>query len=293
MPICGDILRPVEKALTSRAVAVGHLVLTGPALTAILLVPFLSLRMFGPDVAFCYYVLGAIALGWQWHSIVLPEWKRWLLAKGVQLEDAERLARRAGLAWPIQSWIGPFALHTTAAALCGLHFGPWLLGRWYAWIMPLLGMSNHRPTGNDWLQHFELTSIVPALVAGYFVSKYLPRLATCAWILPTGILVYKLATFAEPQVSVLAPHSSMRWEYFFVIQRTMPTFSPGFGGVDPIRVAAQIVVVAPFYAGLAYSAGAFSATHDLRRVFGASSAQPEREVTSTEGTPVNPVHERD
>jgi len=63
----------------------------------------------------------------------------------------------------------------------------------------------------------------------------------------------------------------------------MPTFTLGFGGVDPIRVAEQIDVVAPFYAGLAYSAGAIAETHDLvKRIFGNSRIQPETETIQME-----------
>jgi hypothetical protein len=55
----GDILRRrMDNALTSRAVTVGHLTLTGPAIAAILVVPFLGLRMFGPAMS-VYYVLAA------------------------------------------------------------------------------------------------------------------------------------------------------------------------------------------------------------------------------------------
>jgi len=292
----------MENALTRRAVLVGHLELTVPAIAGILLVPFFGLRMFGPSL-FLYYLLAGIALAWQWYSVAATSWKKWLAGKGVPQEEADSLAHRAGLAWPAGiAGIGAFALHTTAAAICGIYLGPWLLSRWYAWILPLLGMSSHTPTGNDWLQHFELTSIVPALVVGYLLSRYSGRLATYAWVLPTAILVYKLLTFTEPQTSVLAPHSSMRWEYFFVIQRRMPTFALGFGGVDPIRVAEQINVVAPFYAGLAYSAGAIAETHDLlKRIFSNSRIQPETETTETEenaeGRVVNehetPAHEID
>ena len=272
----------MDKALRSRAIVVGHLILTVPAIAGILLVPFFGLRELGQTLFLCY-ILAGIALAWQWYSVALPAWKEWLLGEGIQLEDVEHLARLAGFVWPVESAIGPFALHTTAAAVCGLHLFPWLLSRWYVWIMPLSGLSSHAPTGNDWLQHFELTSIVPALVLGYLLPRYLRRMATYAWVLPAVILVYKLLTFTEPQVSVLAPHSSTRWEYFFVIQRTMPTFTPGFGGVDPIRVAEQIDFVAPFYAGLAYSAGAVAETHDLvKRIFVNSRIQPETETIQME-----------
>jgi hypothetical protein len=267
-----------------RAMIVGHLTITAPVIAAILVVPFVGMRMLGPGVGLVYYVFAAIALGWQWYSIALPRWKGWLTERGFQPEEVARLARQAGLAWPLESTVGPFAFHTTAAVVCGNFFGPWLLSRWDLWIAPLLGMPSHRPTGNDWLQHFELTSIVPALVVGYLLSKHLRRLSLWAWIAPTIILAYQLWAFTDPPASVLAaPHHSMRWEYFFVIQRTMPTFTPGFGGVDPIRVAAQMFVISPFYAGLAYSAGAFAAMHDLlKRIFPASVRESEGETAQTE-----------
>jgi hypothetical protein len=274
----------MENTLTRRAILVGHLELTVPAIAGILLVPFFGLRMFGPSL-FPYYLLAGIALAWQWYSIALPGWKKWLVGQGVPLEEADNLARRAGLAWPGLAGIGSFALHTTAAAICGIHFGPWLLSRWYVWVLPLLGMSSRTPAGNDWLRNFELTSIVPAFFVGFLLARRFGRLATCAWILPTFILAYELLKFTEPQLSVLAPapHSSTRFQYFFVIQRTMPTLTPGFGGVDPVRVALQISAVAPFYSGVAYTVGALAATHNLlKRIFGRSPMQPEPEMIKTE-----------
>jgi hypothetical protein len=79
----------------------------------------------------------------------------------------------------------------------------------------------------------------------------------------------------------------------------MPTF---FAGGDPIRVAEQISVVAPFYAGLAYSAGAIAETHNLvKRFFDNSRMQPETETTEMEENAERhvlsehekPVHELD
>jgi hypothetical protein len=73
----------MDNALTSRATLVGHLTLTAPAIAGILLVPFFGLRMFGPSL-FLYYVMASIALGWQWYLVALPNWKKWLTAKGAQ-----------------------------------------------------------------------------------------------------------------------------------------------------------------------------------------------------------------
>ncbi len=268
---------------TTRAVVLGHLTITIPVIAIVWVAVRWNLYQFGPSL-WPYYVTGGIALAWQWYLMALPRWKGLLTRNGLQVNQAEDLAERSGLVWPGTGVVGSFALHTTAAAICGIHFGPWLLSRWYAWILPLLGMSSHTPTGNDWLQHFELVSIVPAFVVGYLVSKRFGRLATCAWILPTIILAYELLRFTEPHVSVLAAaHPSPRFQYFFVIQRTAPTFTPGFGGVDPVRVGLQMSAVAPFYAGLAYSAGAIAAKRDvLKRIFGGSSMQPEPGNAQTE-----------
>jgi len=272
----------MDNALTSRATLVGHLTLTVPAIAAIFLVPFFGLRMFGPFLFF-YYIMAGIAIGWQWYLVALSNWKTWLTGKGAEQEEVDALARRSGLAWPVGAAIGPFALHTAAATICGIHLGPWLLSRWYAWILPLTGRSSHIPTGNDHLQNFELVSIFPAILVGYLLSRRFGRFAAYAWMLPTVVLVYKLLTFTEPHVSVLASSSPMtRFEYFFVIQRKMFTFTPGFGGVDPIRIAQQMSVVAPFYAGLAYSVGALAGKrHLLDRVFPHSSMQVEPEATET------------
>jgi hypothetical protein len=271
-----------EAALTSRATLVGHLVLTAPAIAAIILIPLFSLYMFGPFL-FIYYVITGIAIAWQWYLVALPNWKKWLREKGTQQEEIDSLARRSGLGWPADAAIGPFALHTAAAAICGVHLGPWLLSRWYVWMLPLTGRTIHIPTGNDHLQNFEVVSVVPALVLGYLLARRFGRFAGYAWVLPTVVLAYKLLTFTEPFASVLAASSSMtRFEYFFVIQRRIPTFTPGFGGVDPIRVALQMTVVAPFYSGLAYSVGALADKRNfLDRVFRRSPIQDEPEGIET------------
>jgi hypothetical protein len=205
--------------LPPRAIVIGHLTITTPATGAILLMPFLGSRMFGPHL-FVYYVLAGVGAAWQWYWLALRGWEEWLVRKGVQGSEEDHLVRRAGLVWPGEAVIGPFALHTTAAAVCGIHFGPWLLSRWFVWILPLAGMSTGAPTGTDYFRHLELASIVPALVVGYLLSQYLPRLGTLAWFVPTVILVYKLLTFTEPYASILGPHSSTRF-------RTSSTFNDG------------------------------------------------------------------
>jgi hypothetical protein len=238
--------------------------------------------MFGP-LLFVYYALAGVMFAWQWHSVSLPFWTKWLTRNGVPDEEALELAHRAGFDWVGKNKLGPFALHTTAAAICGIFLGPWLLSRWFLWILPLVG-TTLPITGSDHLQHFELVSVVPAFVVGYFIYPRFPKLATSAWVVPTVVLVYKMLTFTEPYSSVLTPHPSTLLSYFFVIQRTMPTLTPGFGGVDIVRVGTQLFVVGPFYAGMAYSIGALVAKQNLvKKFFGRSpSLQSETEIAQTE-----------
>lgn len=56
----------------------------------------------------------------------------------------------------------------------------------------------------------------------------------------------------------------------------------------------QMFVVAPFYAGLAYSAGAVAGAHDLlRRIFGNPTVQPETEITLEESSHQGPIVDLD
>jgi hypothetical protein len=57
-------------------------------------------------------------------------------------------------------------------------------------------------------------------------------------------------------------NSMSAFRYFFEIQPVMPTFATLFT-TDVVRIAAQMMVTAPFYAGIAYSLGAIVARHQI------------------------------
>jgi hypothetical protein len=128
--------------------------------------------------------------------------------------------------------------------------------------------------GTDWyLQHFEVLTVIPGLVAGYInVARFaLPTLrnylhegrdsiAIWAWTIPTVVLLYRMLIYRAP--SVLFGSSMTAIKYFFDIQKVMPTFANPLAS-DPVRVWAQMSVTAPFYAGVAYSLGALSSQHAL------------------------------
>jgi hypothetical protein len=274
----------MDDPATSRIVFLGHLLITVPAILVIPLVLYCGLYMFGPGLLL-YYACAGLATSWQWCSMAIPRWQESLRDKNVPANEVEEIQRRTGVLWAGASTIGPFAFHTTIVAVCAIRVGPWLIGRWFEWMLPLSGRTS--PSGftaysDYYLQHLQLVSILPALVVGYVVCRYVPRLATWAWILPTIILLYKLLTFTDPQTSVFISHHFSSFSYYFVIVRLAPTFTD-LRGSDPIRVVQQMMVVAPFYSGVAYSIGALLENHRiLERFISSIFAEPEPEVFGAE-----------
>jgi hypothetical protein len=275
--------RTMDTRARTRAVLLGHLCITAPAIAITVALVYFLLYIFGP-LLMPYFVLAGLALSWQWYMMATAHWEESLAKRGAQKDEIEELARRGGLCWPGASSIGLFALHTAAAEICAVNVGPWLIYHWFGWILPLTGFSTTTLGTDCYLQHLEVVSIVPSLVVGYIVAGHFRRLATSAWIVPTIILGYKLWTFSDPHASVLAPPNPWsRFSYYFVIVQVMPTFRDLYVS-DPIRVAQQMFVVAPFYAGVAYSFGALLAKRRVLYHFVGSSF-PDETSEEVEGEP--------
>ena len=235
----------------------GHLTITVPAIAITASVIYFQRYLFGPLLT-PYFVLNGLALSWQWYVMALAKWKASLERRNVRNHEFENLARQSGLYWRRATGIGLFAMHTSCAEICAVNVGPWLVFHWFGWVLPLAGFSTTTLATNYYLQHLEVVSIVPALVVGYLMAKHYGWLATWAWIFPTIVLSYKLWTFADPRASIFAPNVWSRFSYYFVIVQVMPTFQ-NFNNSDPVRVAEQMFVVAPFYAAIAYTCGALLA----------------------------------
>jgi len=180
-------------------------------------------------------------------------------------------------------WFGripAFALHTAIVYTFALRISGVLVSRWFAWVAPALQIARDTRPADWYLQHLEAVTIIPALLAGYInVARFVPALVgrpiadtrsdsaiTWAWIVPTLVLIYKMARY-HPESSVLIGTSITMIRYFFDIQRTAPTWADP-SAVDPVRVLAQMFVTAPFYAGIAYSLGALAWRREvLTRLF--------------------------
>ena len=156
-------------------------------------------------------------------------------------------------------------LHTIAVYSCAVELSPWLVGRWSAWVAPSLGISTLTPAGDLYLQHLELATILPALIAGYLAARRPISVAVWAWCAPAAVLAYKMLQYHGPS-SVLIPTSSSAFKYFFGIQPVMPTML-NLTATDPVRVLAQMTITAPFYAGVAYSLGALASKRNLLTKF--------------------------
>lgn len=174
------------------------------------------------------------------------------------------------------AYVLTFALHTLVAYACALRLSQWLVFHWFIWIAPRTGVASSTPATDWYLQHFEVVTIFPALVIGYVnLTRFLPRfvrnyayagrllwVGMWVWTIPTTMLLYKILTY-HGQASVLFDVTlSSRIRYFFDIQKVMPTLANPLAS-DPVRVWAQVSVVGPFYAGLAYSMGSWMAKHQI------------------------------
>lgn len=168
------------------------------------------------------------------------------------------MSHRASFILPWEAMIGSFALHTAAAGLYAFHLGPWDLGRWFAGVPLLTGFSLHIWPGDYWMQHFESVSVVPAMVVGYILSRYVPKMSLLGWVVPSAVLAEKLLAFTAPATSVLATQSLSGFQYFFEIHRSVPRWTADLVGNDVVRVAEQIAVVAPFYGATGYTLGALA-----------------------------------
>lgn len=172
-------------------------------------------------------------------------------------------------------YVPAFILHTFIVYACAAYLSQWLVFHWFGWVAPIVHISTNIPPVDWYLRHFELMTILPALMMGYVdatrllppntIRAYLPdrqhSIASWAWVLPTSVLLYRMLRYHAP-ASVLYGSSMTALKYFFDIQKVMPTFQNPLAS-DPIRVWAQFSVTAPFYAGVAYSVAASASKHQV------------------------------
>lgn len=149
-----------------------------------------------------------------------------------------------------------FGLHTVLVYVSATRLSPMLVFRWSAWV----GFSASRGyvSGGDWyLQHLVAVTIIPAFLVGYLASHWKPTASVWGWVLPSILLAIAMLLYT-PERSIITGNMNTKFSYFFDVQHSMPTARNPFIS-DPKRVYFQMVLTAPFYAGIAYSVGALLA----------------------------------
>jgi hypothetical protein len=80
------------------AVLIGHLVVNIPVL--IIICGFMAWWVFiYPELKWYIFFLPGFIFGWIWWSILVPQWRRWALSKGIDKSELQRLAVMTGLVW--------------------------------------------------------------------------------------------------------------------------------------------------------------------------------------------------
>ncbi len=157
-----------------------------------------------------------------------------------------------------------FALHLATVYVL-VHFAtPWLAGWTYGKLLPFLQIYTSSSVWEFQFSHVFMFSFIPALITGSVNARFKHKAALLVWIVPTAVLVYKLATFSFPHSVLYDSPSSPAWHYYFGSDFLIPRFhswrafwDAAGSNPDMARGMAQLTFTAPFYAGLAYSSAAW------------------------------------
>jgi hypothetical protein len=159
-----------------------------------------------------------------------------------------------------------FLLHLAAVYFVVKFVTTPLSGWAKGWLLPSIQAPTSSGDFEFLFSHIFLFSFGPALFLGIIASRFQHKIAQFVWLVPAGILAYKLLTFTGVATSVLystSPSVSAFHQYFggdfqipeyrdfhelFAIAASYPDMSRGM---------AQLTFTAPFYAGLAYSTAAW------------------------------------
>lgn len=164
-----------------------------------------------------------------------------------------------------------FVFHLATVYLLANFCTPWL-GRWtYDELLPLLQISTTLSAYEFIYSNLLAFGVIPALVAGFVNARFKHRAAIFVWVVPTTVLVYKLATFSSPHSVLYSSPSFPSLHYYFGGGFVIPAFhnwrefwDAAASNPDMARGIAQLTYTAPLYAGLAYSLSAwFSMRWDL------------------------------
>lgn len=153
-----------------------------------------------------------------------------------------------------------FLPHVVLVYLIARFVTPWLAGWTLGTLLPIFGLGLHLNRFEFLFSHLLSLSSVPAFCTGLANARFRHSAAQFVWIIPTLVLIYKLATFSSTD-SVLFGDPLSRFHYYFSGNFLIPDYHTWkefwliAGSLDMTRGVDQLLFTGPFYAGIAYSLG--------------------------------------
>jgi hypothetical protein len=261
---------PHSPLTPERAVLLGHLVVSLPALIVMVLVPVIGYVLEGRYGAVIGFLVGLI-VAWLLWWISIRRWKEWAKLRGADEEQTRFLAEKSLLVWPkgfvftssgLRTRFGMmFIAHQvivlwvvivsagilTASAVNFLHLFGWQHPiNTYRWIL------NGTP--------YFPAHVLLGLLLGWLLARSLEdRTMIWVWVLPSALMVYALVA-----IPTLAPR--------FVL----PGFQAGVGQTPWVHYFGrncqlgnycidQTSFTRPFYVSIAYSVAALIALKTLKQ----------------------------
>lgn len=87
-----------------RAIAIGHLIVTGPVVAIMVGTMVICGLIWGWPNRWQLYLGAGFLMGWGWWSLSVPRWREWALRRGADPDRLQRLGVRTGLVWP-KGWV--------------------------------------------------------------------------------------------------------------------------------------------------------------------------------------------
>lgn len=164
-----------------------------------------------------------------------------------------------------------FSVDLVSLYLIAIICVPWLASTVYNRVMPALGTSQSGSSLQFLCSHLFVLSFIPTFAVTSFVNnRYNHTLAQLLWIVPVTILAYKFVTFPA---SVFESRFTAAINYYFCGDLLIPEFHNFrelfrivVSNPDARRGMDQLWLVAPVYAGMGYSIGAFVSRKRLLRL---------------------------
>jgi len=153
-----------------------------------------------------------------------------------------------------------FLLHLAIIYLLAKFVVAWIAGVIYNVILPHIGMPASDSRFGFAFNHLLLCSVLCGFLSGVLLARYNYGAARFVWIIPSGILAYKFATFPS---GVFEDHFAVAFHHYFAGGFLIPEFHSYremFQGWNSelARGIDELLFTAPVYVSIAYAAAGWT-----------------------------------